>query len=182
MHALFSRFSTRHSLQCRPPAPPRHRFDRKIEVPPPDAQARAAFFLSTALRPEVAAHLRSAGEGRLQGQGEVKGRWQAGADGEEETMRACCCSAAQCCRSRTRSEDEAALLAAVTDGCTGSDLSALCREAAMAPLREIMQSGALARGLTDVTVRPVSFDDFAAAAEKLSSGGSSGGGLHAAAG
>jgi SpoVK/Ycf46/Vps4 family AAA+-type ATPase len=34
------------------------RFDRRIEVPPPDAAARAAFFCATVQRPEIASHLR----------------------------------------------------------------------------------------------------------------------------
>lgn len=36
------------------------RFDRKIEVPPPDGAARAAFFRAVARRPEIAASLRCA--------------------------------------------------------------------------------------------------------------------------
>lgn len=35
--------------------------------------------------------------------------------------------------------EELAALAEQTAGCTGSDLSVICREAAMAPLRELMQ-------------------------------------------
>lgn len=33
-------------------------FDRQVEVPPPDAAARAAFFAATVQRPEIASHLR----------------------------------------------------------------------------------------------------------------------------
>lgn len=35
-----------------------HSFDRRVEVPPPDAAARAAFFAATVQRPEIASHLR----------------------------------------------------------------------------------------------------------------------------
>jgi SpoVK/Ycf46/Vps4 family AAA+-type ATPase len=66
------------------------------------------------------------------------------------------------------SEDEVQQLAEATQGCTGSDLSVLCRDAAMAPLRELMASGALQqRGLADVSVRPVTYADFAAAVQKM---------------
>ena len=66
------------------------------------------------------------------------------------------------------SEDEVQQLAEATQGCTGSDLSVLCRDAAMAPLRELMASGALQqRGLDDVSVRPVTYADFAAAVQKM---------------
>lgn len=40
------------------PVSPAGRFDRKIEVPPPGAEARTAFFLATVQRPEIASHLR----------------------------------------------------------------------------------------------------------------------------
>lgn len=47
---------------CRPQLLPPRSFDRQVEVPPPDAAARAAFFAATVQRPEIASHLRCAGE------------------------------------------------------------------------------------------------------------------------
>jgi SpoVK/Ycf46/Vps4 family AAA+-type ATPase len=73
-----------------------------------------------------------------------------------------------CLHTCMRSEDEVQQLAAATQGCTGSDLSVLCRDAAMAPLRELMASGALQqRGLADASVRPVTYADFTAAVRKM---------------
>lgn len=49
-------------------------------------------------------------------------------------------------------------------------MSVLCRDAAMAPLRELMAAGALGKqrqGLGDVSVRPVTYADFAAAVRKM---------------
>ncbi|PSC75328.1 putative phytol kinase chloroplastic [Micractinium conductrix] len=114
------------------------RFDRRIKVPPPDAAARAAFFTSTAARPEVAARL---------------------------------------------SSNEVAELAAATEGLTGSDLAAVCRDAAMAPVRELLR-GAATGGLQNAmaaaaagaaagqqglmaALRPVTAADFAAAVERV---------------
>lgn len=65
------------------------------------------------------------------------------------------------------SAEELAALVAATEGCTGSDLSVMCREAAMAPLRELMRAGALAGGGKAVSVRPVTAADFGAAVAKL---------------
>ena len=85
------------------------------------------------------------------------------------------------------SESEVQALAAATEGWTGSDLACCCREAAMAPLRELAAAGGLLRppspqggramavagrkqlqcrqALQWATVRPVAFLDFVAAVE-----------------
>ncbi|KAI7838586.1 hypothetical protein COHA_007657 [Chlorella ohadii] len=101
------------------------RFDRQVEVPPPDAAARAAFFAATVQRPEIASHL---------------------------------------------SDAELERLAALTEGCTGSDLSVLCRDAAMAPLRELVQSGGLVCCTAEPVLRAITATDFEAAAHKLLGG------------
>ena len=54
--------------------------------------------------------------------------------------------------------------AKLTEGYTGSDISLLCREAVMMPIREID----LTQDITRIDkVRPVSRDDFIAAMEKI---------------
>ncbi|KAL4444228.1 hypothetical protein ABPG75_011965 [Micractinium tetrahymenae] len=107
------------------------RFERTVEVPPPDAAARVAFFASAAARPEFGAAL---------------------------------------------SEAELAQLAAATNGCTGSDLAAMCREAAMVPVRELLTGwrcgggsggGGNGGGLQLAHVRPVGCADLLAAIAKL---------------
>jgi SpoVK/Ycf46/Vps4 family AAA+-type ATPase len=67
-----------------------------MEVPLPDAPARAAFLSAMLARPEINSHL---------------------SDSELET------------------------LTAATEGFSGSDMAAVCRQAAMAPLRELFQQG-----------------------------------------
>lgn len=72
------------------------------------------------------------------------------------------------------SEAELAQLAAVTAGCTGSDLAAVCREAAMTPVRELVagwRGGGSGSGdaseLHLARVRPVCCADLLAAVSKL---------------
>ncbi len=74
------------------------------------------------------------------------------------------------------SEAEVEQLVAATEGYTGSDLAVLCREAAMAPLRELVAADALdgvkalSRGLMPA-IRPVSYADFAGAVHKATPAG-----------
>ena len=71
------------------------------------------------------------------------------------------------------SEAELQQLVAATDGATGSDLAAACRQAALAPVRTLLASGALALtpGAPPPALRPVCFADFAAAVRKTRGGG-----------
>jgi len=57
-------------------------------------------------------------------------------------------------------------LADLTEGYSGRDISILCREAAMAPIRELAKSGAI-DSTEEIYVRPVTRDDFINALEKI---------------
>lgn len=49
-------------------------------------------------------------------------------------------------------------LARLTEGFSGADIAILCREALMAPIRELDEAGMLTR--SDIKIRPVTRDDF----------------------
>lgn len=114
-------------------------------MPPPDTQARAAFFQSTVARPEIASVLRC---------GMLAWKWPLVF---HLTM-------SDLCQPFLHSESEVAALAAASEGMSGSDLAAACRDAACAPVRELLaavQAGTLAMcDLAVAPVRPVACADF----------------------
>lgn len=86
-------------------------------------------------------------------------------------MKIICNLHAACADGNHCSEAEVEQLVAATEGFTGSDLAVLCREAAMAPLRELVAAGALhglegPGGAAVPPIRPVSYTDFAGAVHK----------------
>lgn len=56
------------------------------------------------------------------------------------------------------SDDELAQLIILTEGYSGSDLSAMCKEAAMGPVREL--GPAMLKTVRADDMRPICFDDF----------------------
>ena len=143
------------------------RFDRKILVPPPDATARAAFFASAAARPEVAAALRCGAAG-------LRGGLASACAGGSALHGPSAGATTPACPA-PGSADDVAGLAAETEGCTGSDLAVVCREAVMAPLRELVRGaggGGVAAALAAAAggLRPVAAADFVAAVARLHGG------------
>jgi len=51
-------------------------------------------------------------------------------------------------------------VAALTDGYSGSDLATLCREAALAPIRQLLQQGCALETLAADEIRPISVTDL----------------------
>ena len=58
-------------------------------------------------------------------------------------------------------------IADLTEGYSGRDISILCREAAMAPIRELARAGSIDKSSDEIHVRPVKRDDFINALKKI---------------
>jgi len=124
----------------------RRRLTQRIYVPLPDAEGRAA----------ILRHLLGGGGGGGSGGGGGAGAC-AGA-GPRSSSTAAAAAAAVAAR---LTPAEVARIAAATDGYSASDVAALCREAAMAPLREL--DGAALRRVSASELRPLRLGDFSAA-------------------
>ena len=60
-------------------------------------------------------------------------------------------------------------LVLATKGFSGADIRALCTEAAMGPVRSIIQRGAVISSIREHDVPPISYQDFAAALDSVAS-------------
>lgn len=65
------------------------------------------------------------------------------------------------------SDEEISVVAAQSEGFSGSDMTNLVKDAAMAPMREVMRSGADIDQLKQGDIRPLSLEDFKSALKRM---------------